>query len=137
MNLTRYRRAGAASRREGGMVADPNGAFVRYDDIARIAQINREAAHAESSADLEPTPIPMVIHCPECGAQHIDKPDPEKQWDNPPHRSHWCHGCGHVWRPCDLPTVGVEAVTTKGKDDGKILKKKAPSDEPAEQQQPE
>src|SRR5574340_600312 len=25
-----------------------------------------------------------------------------KGWDNPPHRSHLCHGCGHIWRPADV-----------------------------------
>jgi hypothetical protein len=62
-------------------------------------------------------PIPMVLHCPQCGAQHIDQATPE--WDNPPHRSHACQkpGCGCIWRPADVPTTGVEWVTTKGKAD--------------------
>lgn len=85
-------------------------------------------------------PIDMVLHCPVCGEQHIDAPvacdmsvgceeagtcfaaahgEPERcvAWDNPPHRSHLCHNCGHIWRPADVPTNGVEAVKTKGKDD--------------------
>lgn len=33
------------------------------------------------------------------------------------HRSHLCHGCGHIWRPADVPTNGVAAVKTKGKAD--------------------
>jgi hypothetical protein len=41
-------------------------------------------------------------------------------WDNPPHRSHLCHGCGHVWRPADVPTNGVATITTKGKADSPI-----------------
>ena len=73
-------------------------------------------------------PIDMVLHCPKCGMQHIDAADdhPElrdlraKPWDNPPHRSHLCHGCGHIWRPADVPTNGVRAVLTKGKDDSPI-----------------
>jgi hypothetical protein len=50
-------------------------------------------------------PIPMVLHCPACGWQHID--EPKGDWTNPPHRSHLCAGCGHIWRPFDFPTVGV------------------------------
>ena len=73
-------------------------------------------------------PIPMILHCPACGLQHIDKADPddhahaapdgsESRWTNPPHRSHLCHGCGHIWRPADVCTVGVERIETKGRND--------------------
>lgn len=71
-------------------------------------------------------PIPMILHCPACGLQHIDKPEfaaPSLNdagsilWDNPPHRSHLCHGCGHIWRPADVPTEGVASISTKGKAD--------------------
>jgi len=81
--------------------------------------------------ELESTPIDMVLHCPECGVQHIDAPerqDPNERdfgmttvesnvWKNPPHRSHLCSACGLVWRPADVPTNGVKAIKTKGKDD--------------------
>jgi len=72
--------------------------------------------------------IDMVLHCPACGLQHIDAPEVSQHhemctapefapWDNPPHRSHLCAGCGHVWRPADVATNGVQAVKTAGKDD--------------------
>jgi ribA/ribD-fused uncharacterized protein len=95
-----------------------------------------EARHAfEQAAALEQPqqkPIDMVLHCPNCGLQHIDAPefnserhdpypafgcDPALSWTNPPHRSHLCHGCGHIWRPADVPTNGVVATKTKGKAD--------------------
>lgn len=78
------------------------------------------------------TPLPMVLHCPVCRTQHIDKPDgtnptcsttfvegegisPERPvWTNPPHRSHLCEACGCIWRPSDIATTGVAAITTKG-----------------------
>jgi hypothetical protein len=41
----------------------------------------------------------------------------ESRWDNPPHRSHFCHGCGTIWRPADVSTVGVAAIQTRGKAD--------------------
>ena len=80
------------------------------------------------------TPIDMVLHCPACQVQHIDAPAPlapgqhygfncageVRPWANPPHRSHLCAVCGHVWRPADVPTNGVAAVKTKGKDDSSI-----------------
>ncbi len=76
-------------------------------------------------------PIDMVLHCPACGLQHIDAPEPELGpsvdgsgdmpiWSNPPHRSHLCHGCGHIWRPADVPTNGVAAVKTTGNADSPI-----------------
>ena len=59
----------------------------------------------------------MVLHCPKCGRQHIDRPEPSAGWTNPPHKSHLCHGCGCVWRPADVPTSGVEATQTQGERD--------------------
>lgn len=89
------------------------------------------AAPQPSSAPAPAEPIDMVLHCPKCGLQHIDEPEPELGpnfdgsgdallWPNPPHRSHLCHGCGHIWRPADVPTNGVKAVKTKGKADSPI-----------------
>lgn len=80
-------------------------------------------------------PIDMVLHCPACGLQHIDHDEtregrigiddqpnsnsPLPNWTNPPHRSHLCHGCGYIWRPADVPTNGVQAITTRGKNDSR------------------
>lgn len=61
--------------------------------------------------------IPMVLFCPNCGRQHIDHPEPEKEWTNPPHKSHLCAGCGTIWRPADVCTVGVAAIETRGEKD--------------------
>lgn len=89
-------------------------------------------------------PIDMVLFCPNCGKQHIDAPEPAKEdlstldtmkrptyvraWTNPPHRSHLCHDCGCIWRPADVPTNGVAAITTKGKADTWVSE---PIDQPA------
>lgn len=70
-----------------------------------------------------PAHINMILHCPNCGEQHIDAPSDDAYdgnpptWTNPPHRSHLCHHCGHVWRPADVPTNGVAEIKTKGKND--------------------
>lgn len=86
--------------------------------------LDREAAHAEQA---EPAPIDMVLHCPNCGQQHIDAPEDrrtdlagDEPWHNPPHRSHLCSGCGHVWRPADVPTSGVAATKTRGQADSTV-----------------
>lgn len=78
-------------------------------------------------------PIDMVLYCPACGVQHIDAPEPlppsthrhqfemaggrSALWTNPPHRSHLCHSCGHIWRPADVPTNGVLCIQTRGSAD--------------------
>lgn len=103
---------------------------------------------ANSEAEGTPAPIPMILHCPACGLQHVDRAEahevdecpasgegcsfgphgPEGQsqceycglpphWTNPPHRSHLCAGCGHLWRPADVATMGVERINTRGRDD--------------------
>lgn len=89
-----------------------------------------ELAAMLAAAPAPVAPIDMVLHCPACGLQHVDAPwqpgaaltneqivGAEPVWNNPPHRSHLCHGCGHRWRPADVPTNGVAAVKTKGKAD--------------------
>jgi len=82
----------------------------------------------------EAQPIDMILYCPSCGVQHVDKPEGQFYpghtaeesaavnkdhglWDNPPHRSHLCHSCGCIWRPADVPTNGVESIKTEGKAD--------------------
>lgn len=60
------------------------------------------------------TPIPMILFCPNCGTQHVDTATPATGWTNPPHRSHLCEACDHVWRPADVCTVGVAEITTRG-----------------------
>ncbi len=91
-------------------------------------------ADAALAALPESAPIPMILHCPACGVQHIDKPegqfypgmtadeshaqnDASGLWSNPPHRSHLCHSCGHIWRPADVATTGIERIQTRGKSD--------------------
>jgi len=56
------------------------------------------------------TPIPMVLYCPACSAQHIDEPEPATGWENPPHKTHLCKSCGIMWRPANVHTTGVKAL---------------------------
>ena len=59
---------------------------------------------------LTPNPIPMVLHCPQCGKQHVD----EGEWETRQHRSHLCAECGTIWRPCAFNTVGVRRLSGLG-----------------------
>ncbi len=56
-------------------------------------------------------PLPVLLFCPMCKKQHIDKLEPDGiDWRTRPHRKHLYLGCGHVWKPCALHTVGVETL---------------------------
>jgi hypothetical protein len=80
------------------------------------ASVLHEKRHWQTIAErLEP--LPMLLFCPSCGHQHVDAPEPENDWTNPPHRSHRCSTCGCIWRPADFPTTGIAAIRTKGKVD--------------------
>lgn len=102
----------------------------KVDEHMTISKATHETFQGAFAAAQEFKPIDMVLHCPECGVQHIDAPeetDPatwtaEKygNWTNPPHRSHLCSACGLVWRPANVPTNGVKAIKTKGKLDDPI-----------------
>lgn len=116
----------------------------RFAREEKLLGPNEQAAVAFVIAMLEAqpaqAPIDMVLHCPKCHTQHIDEPDTlhvfdgkdaagnahvsdvgsDGGWNNPPHRSHLCHGCGHIWRPADVPTNGVAAVKTAGKNDSPV-----------------
>ncbi len=59
-------------------------------------------------------PVDMMLWCPKCGHQHIDAP--EGDWTNPPHRSHLCHNCNHIWRPAEIFTNGVLFVVCGSSD---------------------
>lgn len=56
--------------------------------------------------------LPLIIHCPSCGLQHIDA----GEWATRPHRTHACVttpdgvGCDFKWRPANIETVGVKRL---------------------------
>lgn len=102
--------------------------------FAHAKFVNAVLNHIEDAET--PQPIDLILHCPACGLQHIDAPSDDAydgnppSWTNPPHRSHLCHGCGHIWRPADVPTNGVAEIQTKGKHDSP-----SPEDQPTTEEQ--
>jgi hypothetical protein len=78
-------------------------------------------------APTPPPPLDMVLYCPACGTQHIDGPQPEIGWDDPPHRTHKCRACEHEWRPADVPTRGVVAILSAGQNQGAPLARARPA----------
>lgn len=116
----------------GAVVKMKDGGYVevreRPNEVSMIINdLNGERLRAANA------PIDMILHCPKCGRQHIDSIEHDRwvgrdnceevgemTWNNPPHRSHLCHGCGFIWRPADIPTNGVASIQTKGTNDHDI-----------------
>jgi hypothetical protein len=84
-------------------------------DLTTVLEKRNAALAAQGDVATTGVPIPMRLFCPICSKQHIDAPDEVAGWTNPPHRSHECQKCGWVWRPADVPTIGVSAIKTRGK----------------------
>lgn len=59
-----------------------------------------------------PAPIPMILFCPLCHVQHIDR----GEWTTKPHRTHKCEVCTKEWRPANVPTVGVAILVDDARD---------------------
>ena len=53
---------------------------------------------------VKQAPVPIRLHCPDCGGLHVDEPP----WDKKAHHTHACQHCGNVWRPAIVDTVGVQ-----------------------------
>jgi predicted RNA-binding Zn-ribbon protein involved in translation (DUF1610 family) len=62
-----------------------------------------ERADGAPIIEAEPSPIPMLLWCPECGERHIDV----GVWATKAHHTHSCQGCGMTWRPAVVATTGV------------------------------
>lgn len=61
-------------------------------------------AEAAPALPAVPSPVPMLLWCPACGARHVDAGD----YATKPHHTHACQACGMVWRPAIVATTGVE-----------------------------
>lgn len=67
--------------------------------VAKLVEGNARLVKADTTT----TPVPMRLHCPECGGLHVD----EGEFATKLHHTHACQECGAVWRPAIVPTVGV------------------------------
>lgn len=94
----------------------PPECFVKTKKLcAGFTALRLQAELMLANDSLIAVPIDMIIFCPKCGMQHVDAPS--GSWENPPHKSHLCHGCNWVWRHADVPTNGVAEIATTGKND--------------------
>jgi hypothetical protein len=71
---------------------------------------SRVKAQAQVIDEERKRPIDMLLFCPRCQKQHVDAPEPDKGWDNPPHATHTCKFCGLNWRPSNAITNGVAQI---------------------------
>lgn len=75
-------------------------------DWSRVPKDERDrwvgVAQTAKSA-VAASPVPMRLHCPECGGLHLD----EGEFATKPHHTHACQHCGACWRPAVANTVGV------------------------------
>lgn len=89
-------RLAAALGWEAGVRFRPDAVF---DAVG--SQLSSEAARQECREKAQP--IPLLLACPACNERHIDK----GEYATKPHRTHACQHCGCLWRPANVPTVGV------------------------------
>ena len=75
----------------------------REAELSQIHPCQGRQAMTDASKPID-APIPMIIHCPDCGCRHVDK----GEFATKPHHTHACQACGMVWRPAIVPTVGVQ-----------------------------
>jgi hypothetical protein len=60
---------------------------------------------ASDLAKVRNAQVPTEIRCPKCGMLHVD----QDEWATTRlHRKHLCHGCGNIWQPYPVTTVGVD-----------------------------
>lgn len=72
-----------------------------------IELVLKELRRREPKEEPEGSPLELLIHCPRCKTQHID----EGRFATHPHKDHACQDCGLVFRPCKLPSIGVQFFT--------------------------
>ncbi|HEX4334655.1 MAG TPA: hypothetical protein VH062_02010 [Polyangiaceae bacterium] len=75
----------------------------RESELGGVPRAELEAF--EALMRLSPAvPVPMVLHCPECRARHVD----EGEFATKVHHTQSCQSCGLTWRPAVVATIGVQ-----------------------------
>jgi hypothetical protein len=80
-----------------------------HEAVART-EAERDAALKRAE---QAEPVPMLLHCPECRARHVDV----GEFATKHHHTHACQSCGMVWRPAIGPTRGVQFLPGFKNDD--------------------
>lgn len=110
-----------------------------YVDLDKPELLDKiwDRGFAAGAASVDRRAVDVILFCPECKTQHIDKAEPDNcelcgklrnqhteigkvrrcedgqeftAWLNPPHKKHRCHECNHVWKAANIPTNGVAVL---------------------------
>ena len=72
--------------------------------LANVRAMEKELDELRPLAAQSQRPVPMILHCPDCRARHVDA----GEFATKPHHTHSCQSCGLTWRPAVVHTVGVQ-----------------------------
>lgn len=80
-----------------------------WGGVLHVGRILIDSVPEEDAGKITPVlpaaaPIPMILHCPDCRARHVDK----GAFATKVHHTHSCQSCGLTWRPAVVATVGVQ-----------------------------
>lgn len=86
----------------------PDGAAYTVFKLERLASVTLDLVGALITAESTQLEF-AILHCPTCGAQHVDGYDPDTQidWGKRLHRTHLCHACGGLWKHAEHYSVGI------------------------------
>lgn len=88
-----------------------NQAGVCYFEFWKLIADAVDAGIAKAARpEVVQKPLDMLLFCPRCNVQHVDRPQPEQGWTNPPHATHTCQSCGLLWRPSNGLTNGIRML---------------------------
>ncbi len=85
--------------------ANSEGLWYEWGEVVDELLAGGDASTLET-APVSPSPTPMVLTCPTCHERHVD----EGEWATRPHKTHLCSRCGTLFRPANVPTVGVAVL---------------------------
>jgi len=74
-----------------------------YEAPLRGLGLGRQLAWFTRELGRKEKPIPIVVNCPRCTMQHVDR----GEFAQRAHRTHRCEHCGHEWRPANVATIAV------------------------------
>jgi hypothetical protein len=86
----------------------PGGTLDRLTSVLLARKASQLVVRSAPTPDPAPyppsqVPVPMLLHCPKCGARHVD----EGEFATKIHHTHACQSCGMCWRPAVVATTGV------------------------------
>lgn len=82
-------------------------ALLSVEQLAKLVECfepEQGIVAAAGRASGSPSPVPMLLWCPQCNERHIDR----GEFATRSHKTHTCQFCGMHWQPSLVPTLGVQ-----------------------------